>query len=342
MFLFNSKHSPRTDKVSYHLISGDTPFFSRNVLGKITDAFILGPDDGITPIYSGLGRDLLGTIDRFETDENHNIFGPRSYFIRDDGQSISYTQCLKKVLVDKTSANCGNSSTQQVIAQDTPNLSERTPFAYGTVLTGQTVARTLSLEGGPTLVAAQWLTGTVSVTLIDPNSQVIDAAYAANNPTIVTYSADTNVATYFFPNATPGQWQLKLQGSNVPAGGSASTTFAAFDSNLTLTGDTDQDQYGSGTTATITATLSGSPSSALVTATILDANNTAQSINLSAIGGGNYQATYVVPNVPGYAEVRLVATGTTANSAPFERGRNLIFLISADNSNKIYLPIILK
>jgi hypothetical protein len=111
---------------------------------------------------------------------------------------------------------------------------------------------------------------------------------------------------------------------------------------LTLTGDTDKDQYAPGTTATIAATLSGSPSNATVTATILDANGTAQSINLSSIGGGNYQAIYLVPNVLGYAEVRLAATGTTASGAPFERGRSLIFLISSDSGNKIYLPIILK
>jgi hypothetical protein len=111
---------------------------------------------------------------------------------------------------------------------------------------------------------------------------------------------------------------------------------------LTLTGDTDKDQYAPGTTATITATLSGSPSNATITATILDANGTSQSINLSSIGGGNYQTTYLVPNVLGYAEVRLAASGTTASDTPFERGRSLVFLISSDSGNKIYLPIILK
>jgi pimeloyl-ACP methyl ester carboxylesterase len=215
MTLFNNSHSPRTTEVKYHFISGNAPYLSRNLLGKTMDVVIsgiLGPDDGITPTDSGLGVGLLGTFDRLETDENHNIFGPRSYFIRDGGQSISYTQCLKKVLVDKTSVNCGSFGTQQIIAQDTPNLSEHTPFSNGTVLPGQTIVRTISLEGGPTLFAAQWLTGTLSVTLIDPNGQVINPAYAASNPNIVTYSADTNVATYYFPNATSGQWQLKLQG----------------------------------------------------------------------------------------------------------------------------------
>ncbi|MBE7473182.1 MAG: hypothetical protein HS114_28965 [Anaerolineales bacterium] len=185
-------------------------------------------------------------------------------------------------------------------------------------------------------------TGTLTVTLVDPNGVVINPAYAANNPNIVTYSADTNVATYNFSNATSGQWQLQLQGSNIPAGGTTYVTFAAFDSNLTLTGNTDEDQYTPGAKATIVATLSGSPSSATVTATILDANGATQSINLSSIGGGNYQATYLVPNVLGYVEVRLVATGTTASGASFERGESLIFLISSDNSNEIYLPIILK
>lgn len=345
MTLFNNDYSPRTDEVDYHFISGDTPFFSRNALGQITDVLIngiIGPDDGITPTDSGLGFRLSGNFDRLETDENHNVFGPRSYFIRDGGESVSYTQCLKKVLIDKTNANCGTIATKSHVSQKTSNLSERTPFIFGTVSAGQTISHPIFLEGGPTLFTSQWLTGTLTVTLIDPNGQIINSVYSSNNPSIVTYDTDTNATIYYFPNATAGQWQIKLQGSTVPAGGSRYTTFVAFDSTLTLTGTTDKDQYAPDDITIISATLSGSSTNTKITATILDAKNTSHTINLSSVGGGNYQAAYPTPNVLGYAEIRLMATGISADGNPFERGRSLIFSISWENANNIYLPIILK
>jgi pimeloyl-ACP methyl ester carboxylesterase len=334
MRLFNRNHTPRSHEVDYHLISGNTPFFSRNFLGWLTDPLIPGPDDGITPTNSGLGGNHPSFfLDRFQTDENHNLFGPRSYFIRDGGPSLSYTECLQPVLVSHSGReNCGSASAQQITTQDTSTLTERTPFEYGTLQPGQTATRNLSLEGGATLFATRWQTGTLTVTLVDPNSQTIDPTYAASHPDIVTYNADANVAIYYFPNAIAGQWQLKLQAnSDVSVEGSAYTTFAAFESAISLTGQTDRDWYVPGATATFAASLSGSPTSATITATVLDANGAAQSISLSPVGGGNYQGSYTVPNVPGYAEVRLVATGVTASGVSFERGKNLVFQISPNS-----------
>jgi len=101
-----------------------------------------------------------------------------------------------------------------------------------------------------------------------------------------------------------------------------------MESPITLTVQTDRDWYIPGASLTITATLSGSPSSATVTATILQADGVTDTLPLSSIGGGQYQASYTVPAAPGYAEVRLVATGTTASSLSFERGTILAFQIS--------------
>jgi len=330
MALFNEDHPTRATGVTYHVISGDAPFLSRSAFGMALDVIIRGPDDALIPTGSGTG--LSGTLDRWETDEVHSKgCGSRSYFVRDGGQSLSYVQCLKKVLVDKTSNTCGSISPLQVTAEITPTLAERIPFEYGTLLTGQTATRTISLEGGPTLFAAQWQTGTLAVTLVDPNGQTIDPAYAASHPDVVTYDADVTSATYYFPNAIAGIWQLVLQAtSDIPTDGSAYTTFAAFDSLLSLTAETDRDWYAPGASATITASLSGSPASAVVTATVLCADGVTDTVSLSPLGAGQYQATYTVPDAPGYAEVRLVATGTTADSVPFERGLSLTFQISSN------------
>jgi len=330
MILFNRDHPERADGVDYHVISGDAPFFSRSAFGMAMDAFLPGPDDGVIQTASGTG--LSGTLDRFETDEVHGPgSGPRSYFIRDGGPSTSYMQCLEPVLVHRTTGVCGSVSPQQITAATTFTLTEHTPFEYGTLLPGQSATRTISLEGGPTLFAAQWQTGTLAVTLVDPNDQTIDPAYAASHPDAVAYDADETVATYYFTDTITGAWQLALQATGVPTDGAAYTTFAAFESDLALTAGTDQLWYTPGASATITASLTGSPASAAVTATILHADATSDTVSLSSQGAGQYQATYTVPDAPGYAEVRLVATGTTAGSTPFERGRNLLFQISPNS-----------
>jgi len=333
MILFNMNHH-NNGAVTYHVISGDAPFFSRSPLGMAMDALIWGPDDGIVPTDSGRAV-FLGTFDRWTTDEVHGPgsgglfnFGPRTYFIRDGGTSTSYTDCIKKVLVDDASPNCGTVSAASVTQQDIPaTLAQHTPIEYGTLLSGQTATRNISLEGGLTLFASQWQDGALAFTLVDPNGQTIDPAFAAANPGVVTYTEDANSATYYFPNATAGAWQMALQAVSVPASASF-TTFAAFDSNVTLAGSTDKDWYIPGASATLTATLGGSPSSATVTATILRADGVTDPLTLSSIGGGQYQASYSVPAAPGYAEVRLVASGMTASSLSFERGTSLTFQIS--------------
>ncbi|PKO20485.1 MAG: hypothetical protein CVU38_19825, partial [Chloroflexi bacterium HGW-Chloroflexi-1] len=332
MILFNHDHPTRAAGVTYHVISGDAPFSPRSVLGKaLYGLYGLLPrsDDGLVQTSSGTG--LSGMLDRFVTDEAHGPgSGPRSYFIRDGGPSTSYMQCLKPVLVDRTSTNCGSVSPSQITVQAISALPEHTPLEHGTLLAGQTVTRTISLEGGPILFAAQWQTGSLTVTLVDPDGQVIDPAYAASHPEVVTYDAEATVATYYFPNTIAGRWQLVLEGGgDIPPEGSVYVTFAAFESALRLTGGTDRNWYAPGATTTITASLSGSPASAIVTATVLYADGTSETVSLLPQGGGEYQATFTVPNVPGYAEVRLVATGITAGQIPFERGTSLVFQISS-------------
>jgi len=205
MILFNRDHKKRPDVV-YHLISGDAPNSSRNLGGRVTGAIIPGADDAIVPTVSGIGQ--AGIIDRLITDEVHGTgSGPRSYFIRDGGMSTSYTQCLKPVLVTKTTDTCGSVSPLQVTAATTFTPTARTPFEYGTLLAGQSVTRTISLEGGPTLFAAHWQTGTLAVTLVDPNDQTIDPAYAASHSDVVAYDADETAATYYFTDTIAGAWQ---------------------------------------------------------------------------------------------------------------------------------------
>ena len=338
MLLFNQNHKQRQG-VKYHIISGDAPFFSRTGLGMITAPLIAGADDGIVPTLSGTG--YAGLVDRWTTDETHGTnLGPRAYFVRDGADSTSYTKCLKKVLVDG-GTTCGSSSTWNTVKLDAsvPELSERTPFAYGTLFPGQVNTRNLQLEGGPTLFAAQWQTGKVGVSLIAPNGTVISPTYALSHPNDVIYTEGDSSATYYLPNAASGSWKLVLQAVSVPSSGSSFTTFAAFDSPIKLTAETDRDDYAPGEHLTITAGISGSPSTAAISATVLRPDGGSDSISFTALGNSQYRANYTVPNAPGYAEIRLVAQGSTTSGAPFERGKDMVFHISAGKGGAYHIAI---
>lgn len=210
-----------------------------------------------------------------------------------------------------------------------PEMAQHTPIEFGTLQSGQTATKSIPLGGGPTLFALHWQNGTLAFTLIDPNNQTIDPTFAVANPSVVTYSGDANAAVYYFPNAIAGTWQTVFKATSVQTGGLTYSTFAAFDSDVTLTASADKNWYTPGANAIITATLTGPLSSATITASIGRADGITDKLTLSSIGNGQYQASYTVPNAPGNTEVRLVASGTTASNLPFERGAaSLIFQIS--------------
>jgi pimeloyl-ACP methyl ester carboxylesterase len=328
---FNKHFRNRAADVTYHLISGNAPRRPREGVAIPLYWLLAGGDDGLVQTSSGLG--LAGTLDRWWTDEVHGPgSGPRSYFIRNEGESRSYVQCLKRILVYKTFTTCGSVSTLQAKADTPAPLSERTPFEFGTLLAGQTVTRTLPLEGGATLFAAQWQTSTLAVVLADPNGVTIDPEYVASHTEIVTYTADANAATYYITDTIAGDWQLVLDASeNAPEDGIAYTTLAAFDSSLGLNAGTDRAWYMPGATATMTASLSDSPSSVLVTATVIYADGMSETVSLVPQGANDYETDFVVRAAPGYAQVRLRASGSLTSSLPFERGVEIAIQVSPNS-----------
>lgn len=345
MNLFNRNHPQRADGVIYHAISGDAPFSPRSASAKATYFLLSGGDDGAVQTTSGLG--LGGTVDRWTTDETHGTgSGPHSYFCEDDGDespcdsipSTSYTQCLEPVLVHKTTDTCGSYTTSGLAPRITSSSTVHTPFVHGTLLPGEADTHIVETDGGSSLFVTQWATGTLEFTMIDPTGQTIDPDYAASHPDIVTYAADENAATYDFPDAIAGSWEMVLEATDAPSGGSSYMSFAAFDSSVVLTAGTDRAWYAPSATATITASLSGSPNSATLTASILYADGVSETLSLSSQGAGQYLATTIVHDAPGYAEVRLTATGATSSGGPFERGSSLAFQVSPDSAtlNGIY------
>jgi len=244
MWLFNLRYSARNTNVKYHTVNGNanSPLSG---LGKVLEALTPGEDDATVSVSSGLG--LTGYLDRKETEEVHaSQLGTKDYFKSDAGQSTSYTQCLKPVLVDGAQ-NCGSQSTRRPTRGPVSSSTSHTPFIYGTLQAGQVVTNAMALEGGSTLFATSWQTGTLAVTLVDPNNQVIDPSFAASNPGIVSYENSDTLATYNFPNAIAGMWRVVLQGISVPPEGSNFNTFAILsESSLALSGSTDRVWYTPG------------------------------------------------------------------------------------------------
>jgi alpha-tubulin suppressor-like RCC1 family protein len=331
IFLFNTIYSSRNRDITYHLTGGDgTPLANRNLEGLISGFLLPGSDDGAVQLDSALG--LSGSMDRRQTDELHtNNFGTWDYFVRNGGKSITSQQCLEPVL-KRAQANCGSISPRSATVITYPTASEaspHTPFIFGTILSNQTASKTLIMEGGSSLFAAHWETGTIGFHLVSPGGQLIDPAYAAAHPTEVTYSADMNTATYQFTNAEPGTWQAVLTaGSDLPGVGSLYSIFASVENGLRLSASTDSDWYLPGNSAVISASLSTPPQVAIVSAVISHANGTIQTVSLSPIGAGQYRANYVIPDIPGYTQVDIIAGGLTAGNQPFERGTSIVFQIS--------------
>jgi len=331
---FNQQHSIRRPGVEYYTVSGDLSFFDATWLSRLLSAAIPGADDGGVPQTSGNG--LSGSHQTLATNEAHiKDFGLFSYFGPPPGDlySFAYADCIQPVLAGNPDG-CHAFASQATAATATPLFSALSPIVEGTVLSGQLVTHTLGMDGsGSALFAASWPTGDITFTLKSPSGQIIDPAYALAHPDQVNYlqsdAGQTPLgATYAITSAEAGLWTMNLQAGSIPGGSTSYALLAAMESPITLTAQTDRDWYIPGASATLTATLGGSPSSATVTANILRVDGVTDTLPLSSIGNGQYQASYTVPAAPGYAEVRLVATGTTASSLSFERGTSLVFQIS--------------
>jgi len=338
MTVFNMFHTSRQG-VEYYLVSGAAQFENLNTFGRLAFTALGGAlgdgNDAAVRQSSGLG--LEGNHYRLPTDEAHRIsVGAPNYFSnRNGGESLSYRECLIPVLLDDDAdTTCGEKSTFTSASQssDTP-LAVHTPLQYGTLLPGGASEHGLILEGGSTMIATRWLTGTVDVILVDPSGIVIDPAYADDHPNQVRYDADAGIAIYNLAGAKPGVWRVRLQaGSDFPDEGVSYNLLAFIDSAQTLSVEVDRLWYNTGDIALVTVSLSPPPVTAEISATILLADDVSEMVELAAVGGGKYQGSYTIPNVPGYAEARFIATGSLANGIPFERGKSTIFQISPNSA----------
>ncbi len=327
MRIFNLFHQRRAG-VRYYTISGNAPLHDLNNLGKVMSSLIDGPDDGLVPTPSGNGLD--GGALPLPTDENHGSFGPNTYFKRgpEPGEpSRSFTDCLSKVLVN---GSLGDACTARIMVNqaEANAFTSRIPLAAAVLKSGEVVTREAALESGPALFAARWQTGTLNFTLVAPDGSVIDPAFAAANPSLVTFKVEDGVAIYEIAAAQVGMWKMVARMSGAPPDGAEVFTFAAFGSDVQLQGAADRLWYAPGSTVILTATLSGSPASAAVTATLSRADGVTDTLPLLQTSPGVFRGEYAAPNAPGYVHTRLLAIGSTVAGSSFERDASLAFQIA--------------
>jgi hypothetical protein len=334
MFSFNRNH-PQPNGVDYYLVSGAANPWDLNAPGLMAYSALGGwngiANDAAVLQESGLG--LNGFHHRLYTSEAHRVsVGTPNYFSKWEGASSqSYQKCLEPVLLDDdSSTTCGSQSTLSATShvQDA-TMAAHTPLQYGVLLPGQTMMHDLILGSGSTMVATQWLSGTVTVTLVDPHGAVIDPTYAADHPDQVMYETDEGIAIYTLTDTEAGVWQVQMHADNdIPAEGTSYSLVAFFDSERIFSAESDRMWYAPGETATLSVQFDPAPATTVVSATVLLADGEAEVVELVAEGGGQHQGTYTVPNVPGYAEVRFITSGDTAEGEAFERGQSIVFQIS--------------
>jgi pimeloyl-ACP methyl ester carboxylesterase len=374
MAAFNQQHRWNTS-VRYHLIGGDAPMdvvigqicikflwwtvtcwdnrvptwmgghaADRNIAGWLLGNMIAGQDDSFVSTDSATR--LPGWIDRASSDEVHGrAFGDNTYFNRgfagNSPMSRSFEECIKKVLIDKTTNTCGQWSwgaRTPLIANgpvlpsqpevQTPS-GQNTPILTGKLHSGERITQTLLIDGGETSFAAHWTSGSAVVTLVDPNGQTIDPSFAARNPDHIFYGGDSSTALYDFRDAFPGAWKLVLSGgSDIPAEGSDYSVLAAMQSMLAVSFQMEKIWYAAGDLARVSASFSEITSGNTVTATLRYGDGSSATVSLMPKGPGRYEGSVVVADIPGYTTVHVQAIGINANGSPFDRADDLLFQVA--------------
>jgi PKD repeat protein len=338
---FNQQYSARRTSVDYYAVGGDLDFWQASASGQVllgvTYGLGLDKSDGIVPQSNSTY--LPGLRQALATNEAHTKdLGLYSYYDSPPGEmtvSSAYARCVKPVLAGfKDGCEAASSNVAAApVARMALSVNALSPIVAGALASGQQTSRTVGLEGGSALFAVTWATGTITFTLINPEGQVVDAAFALSHPDEVNFQPssagqDLLGASYTITAAQAGQWTMNLQAGDIPVEGTPYTSFVAMESAITLAAHMDRSWYLPGAQALITATLSGSPASALVTATIVRADGMTDTLALEAVSAGVYRGAYAVPDAPGYAEVRLLASGDTQDAIPFERSTLEAFQIS--------------
>ena len=218
IFWFNFEN-PNQPGITYNFLGGDlTPF----PLGWLLWPFD-GPNDGMVGNHSAVGwlhQTQVNAVSgpeagRYWTNETHtNFLGYPSYFDASNGPDSQAFRCVAWLSGTKhDTADCIEAgSNQELITKATPqNLYNRTIDVNGYISSYQNANHSLEVDtSDPSIFHLSWVTGTLTMTLTQPNGQVISPDYAISHPDEVSYytnqfdELDLFIASYVFTNTIPG------------------------------------------------------------------------------------------------------------------------------------------
>lgn len=347
MKTFNAQN-PKNDKIPYYLIGGDKcsswwlcPLAKQfaglndNIVGQLSAIGEIFPEG--TPAFAG------SNITRISTHETHEAFhfGYPWYMEYGPG-NLQHTQsynCVRDIITLGNTNSCTTniSTTRPAVPSSLANATEIVHTQNSHILSGQTLSHTIQIDtNGSTIFSSFWLTGTIGVTLKDPNGLVIDPTYAQSNPSIVQYQfrgGDTiapSWATYAFTTTVPGVWTLNLSGTDIAPAGSDYRILASAESTRSLAVHFDKDLYQIGQSANITSTLrnaSNGISGANIQVQLQRTDGVTDTLTLNDNGNGNYSGVYTVPNAPGYVNATITADAND-NGTAFTRETRQMFAIA--------------
>jgi pimeloyl-ACP methyl ester carboxylesterase len=331
----------------------------RNAGGFAMGLAITGPDDAFIKTCSSIGPLLSTQIDRVVTHEVHaEGFGPREYFRWDGGpiSKESYEQCVEDRLVSGSLTTCGTRSpilwcalpffglrlagtpsdpfSEPATSDDT---AQRALPEDGTIGAGDTVSRSVVVEGGGVVFSFRQDSGSATLHLVDPNGTTIDPAYVAAtmvgsptdpdaqittqvDPGLVAYANEGGRAEYYFPNALPGTWQMIAVGNgDISPGGATFASDVVFESPFAVTFTADTLFAAPNTSTTFTLSLPADADVTVTMSVVEPSGNVVPLVPAHSTPDG-YTAAWSVPEGPGYARVLWSVTGTRGDGVAFERG----------------------
>ncbi|KAA3664603.1 MAG: hypothetical protein DWQ04_04845, partial [Chloroflexi bacterium] len=288
--------------------------------------------------YSRDDNDMLVKNDYFNFRAEAPDKEQRSYayaclidWLKASNKKASFVNCPK--------ANpFSNNVAMNMVTDSSATNYEFTERVAGEIGNLETISFTLPVDTSTLSVfSTKWLTGTLNVTLTDPNSVVIDPAYAAANPSEVVYDASTNGnVSYIFQTTFPGEWTITIEASDdLGTNDVPYQTVAMVESMRTFDVMADNTLYSVGDTATVTATLKNSDvpiGGATVNLEVPQPSDPPTIVTLTDQGNGEYLGTYTITNDPGLVNVKVVATGND-NGVLFSRQEDLIWTIAIDSVN---------
>jgi hypothetical protein len=214
------------------------------------------------------------------------------------------------------------------------------PARGGHLGSGETVTYTVDVDTSDnSLVSLTYLTGTLAMTIAQPNGTIVTPAYAEANSGVVTYTQSGGggpvlpFVSYAFTNTIPGPHVITIAAVSLGSEGTDYVLETGLESTRRLSVTVGSDLLEIGETLSITGTLlsdgSGVPG-ATVTASFSHQDGLTDTLLLSEQGNGVYLGNYVVPNSPGPLTVRISAVGND-NGTDFEREGGILLGVAGND-----------